>query len=138
MICILLISYPSYGLRFAVQNATETFQDFKNRMTKDDWKEGEKVSFKEDKGWYLGSSLRDRGSLHSDIWKGTAADLAAKAAIGVYPVGGWWKERPMHKRWDRQVRYSLIVSIRVLEEAVDVYTPVATLVTQKVSVEVES
>jgi len=130
-------SYPSYGLRFATKDATETLIVFKKRITKNAHEEGEKVSFKEDKGWFLGTELRNRGSLHSDIWTGTAADLAAKDAIGVYPVGGWWKERPRHNRWGERIRYALIVSIRVIGEGADIYTPVATLVRQTLPIENE-
>ncbi|WP_072622637.1 S8 family peptidase [Spirulina major] len=130
-------SYPSYGLRFATKDATETLSAFKKRITKDAHEEGDTVSFKEDKGWFLGTELRNRGSLHSDIWTGTAADLAAKNAIGVYPVGGWWKERPIHNRWNEQIRYALIVSIRVTGEGADIYTPVETVVRQKLAIEIE-
>jgi hypothetical protein len=129
-------AYPSHGLRFATKGATETLKEFQKRITKDAQEEGEKVSFKGDEGWLFGAGFRDRGSLHSDIWAGTAADLAAKATIGVYPVGGWWKDRPQHNRWAEIVRYALIVSIRVMGEGVDIYTPVANLVTQKVEIEI--
>jgi Subtilase family len=128
-------SYPSHGLRFATKNATDTLEVFKKQITKDAQEEGDTVSFREDKGWFLGKELRNRGSLHSDIWKGTAADLAAKDAIGVYPVGGWWKDRPIHNRWSEQIRYALIVSIRVMGEEADIYTPVATLVRQTIEIE---
>lgn len=131
-------SYRSYGLRFATKNATDTLEVFKKQITKDAQEEGDTVSFKEDKGWFLGTELRNRGSLHSDIWTGTAADLAAKDAIGVYPVGGWWKDRPVHNRWGEQIRYELIVSIRVMGEGADIYTPVATLVRQTLAIELET
>ena len=131
-------SYPSYGLRFVTKDATETLTDFKKRITKSAHEEGDTVSFKEDKGWFLGTELRNRGSLHSDIWTGTAADLAAKDAIGVYPVGGWWKDRPVHNRWGEQIRYALIVSIRVMGEGADIYTPVETLVKQTLAIELET
>jgi hypothetical protein len=131
-------SYPSYGLRFATKDATEKLPDFKKRITKNAHEEGDTVSFQEDKGWFLGTALRNRGSLHSDIWTGTAADLAAKDAIGVYPVGGWWKDRPVHNRWSDQIRYALIVSIRVMGDGVDIYTPVATLVRQTLAIELET
>lgn len=131
-------SYPSYGLRFATKDATETLTDFKKRITKTAQEEGDTVSFKEDKGWFLGTELRNRGSLHSDIWTGTAADLAAKDAIVVYPVGGWWKDRPVHNRWDEQIRYALIVSIRVMGEGADIYTPVATLMKQTPEIGIET
>jgi hypothetical protein len=74
--------------------------------------------------WLLGR-IRDAGSVHSDYWRGTAIDLAQRSAIGVYPVGGWWKENPAHERYERLVRYSLIVSIRAVNGAVDLYTPVS-------------
>lgn len=76
--------------------------------------------------WFLGI-LRDRGSIHSDIWHGTAADLAARDAVAVYPVGGWWKERrDAEKRWERSVRYASLVSIRTSSADADIYTPIAT------------
>jgi len=73
--------------------------------------------------WYLGR-IRNVGSIHSDYWHGTAAELAQRSAIGVYPVGGWWKENPSHERYDRTVRYALIVSIRGVNGTIDIYTPV--------------
>lgn len=131
-------SYPSYGLRFATKDATETLTVFKKRITKDAHEEGDTVSFKEDTGWFLGAELRNRGSLHSDVWAGTAADLAAKDAICVYPVGGWWKDRPTHNRWNEPIRYALIVSIRVMGDEADIYTPVVTLVRQTLGIEIET
>ena len=70
-------------------------------------------------------TARDVGSVHSDLWRGTAADLAARDAIGVYPVGGWWKEKPYLERFDALARYALIVTIRAPGIDVDIYTPVA-------------
>jgi len=43
-------------------------------------------------GWYLGPRARNRGSIHSDILAGAAADIAERGTIAVYPVTGWWKE----------------------------------------------
>ena len=45
-------------------------------------------------------------------------------AIGVYPVGGWWKEKPYLERVDARARYSLLVTIRVPGTDIDIYTPV--------------
>ena len=39
----------------------------------------------------------NRGSIHSDIWEGTAIDLAACGRVAVFPVTGWWKEL---RSWD--------------------------------------
>ena len=76
--------------------------------------------------WFLGARLRNLGSVHSDYWRGTAAELARRSAIGVYPIGGWWKENPAHQRYDRPIRYALIVSIRAVNGTIDIYTPVMT------------
>jgi hypothetical protein len=80
-----------------------------------------------DAGWYFGQRLRNRGSLHSDIWEGTAADLASRHAIAVYPTGDWWREKPALQRADRHVRYALVVSLRAPVQ-VDLYTPIETVV----------
>ena len=53
-------------------------------------------------------------------------------------MGGWWKERPIHNRWNEQIRYALIVSIRVTGEGADIYTPVETLVRQTLAIELET
>ncbi len=74
--------------------------------------------------WFLGQ-IRDRGSLHSDIWRGSAAALAERDAVGVYPVSGWWKEKPALQRWNRAVRYALLVSIRAPEATLDLHTAIA-------------
>jgi hypothetical protein len=88
----------------------------------------------DDPGWTLGPRLRYRGSLHADIWTGSAADLAERDAIAVYPTSGWWRENPSHDRASRQVRYSLIVSLRITEN-VDLYTPIRTQVTPEITIE---
>ena len=79
-----------------------------------------------------GPSVRDRGSVHSDIWRGSAAALAERDAIGIFPISGWWKEKPALQRWDRAARYALILSIRAPEIAVDLYTAIA----NKIAVEI--
>jgi hypothetical protein len=73
--------------------------------------------------WLLGR-IRNVGSIHSDSWRGTAAELAQRSAVGVYPIGGWWKENAHHTRYERRVRYALIVSIRAVNGEIDIYTPV--------------
>jgi hypothetical protein len=122
--------YSSHGFRFEVKNSLETIEDFKWRINKAVREEDdEKPSNTSDsEQWFLGSKIRDGGSIHSDIWSGTAVDLASKDAIAVYPVGGWWKEKKYLERYDQVSHYSLIVSIRVPGVEVDIYTPVANLV----------
>jgi Subtilase family len=117
--------YASHGLRFAVKKATESLEEFRARVN-DAARDEENGEFAGGGGdeWLLGPKFRDQGSLHSDFWSGTAVDLAQRDAIGVFPVGGWWKEKPYLEKWDSKARYSLIVSIRAPGVEVDIYTPV--------------
>jgi hypothetical protein len=121
--------YASYGLRFQVKKPLETDQQFQNRINKATREEEKNISgIKEEDNWFLSPHLRSQGSLHSDIWTGTAVDLASRGMIGVYPVGGWWKEQTQEERHDQPVRYTLIVTIRVPEIECDIYTPVSNLI----------
>ena len=81
-----------------------------------------------DPAWLIGTRGRHRGSLHSDIWRGTAADLASRGVIAVYPTTGWWKTRPTLERYDKAARYTMVVSIRAPEVDVDLYTEVENLI----------
>ncbi|MGH8933505.1 MAG: hypothetical protein ACRDZO_23445, partial [Egibacteraceae bacterium] len=84
--------------------------------------------------WLLGPIVRSRGSLHQDVWRGTAADLAARGVVAVFPVSGWWKELPARDRSDQGVRYALIVSIETPEVGVDLWTPVSVKAAAAVSI----
>jgi len=90
-------------------------------------------------GWQLGAQMRNRGSVHSDVWKGTAIQLANKSRIAVFPVGGWWKDWKKAGRPSSSVRYSLIVSLEVSEALdVDLYTPIATILGVPTVIEIGS
>jgi hypothetical protein len=118
--------YASHGLRFDVRGAQETTDEFRKRVNKQARAEDEgNPGTGDTDGWILGPQLRHRGSVHSDLWTGTAADLATRKQIGVFPIGGWWKDRHHLGRWNHKARYSLIVSIEAPEIEVDLYTPVA-------------
>ncbi len=120
--------YASHGLRFALKRSLETLGQFRQRINRaaDDEEIGGIAAVAGADEWVLGPVVRDKGSLHSDIWRGTAADLAARDAIGIYPVGGWWKEQPRLRRWDRSARYALLVSMRAPEAEVDLYNAIVT------------
>jgi len=117
--------YASHALRFAVKRELESVTEFRTRINaavKAEESGLAPVGGGTD-GWFLGR-IRNLGSIHSDHWYGPAASLAQKSAICVYPIGGWWKENPGHNRYDKRVRYSLIVSIRAANSVIDIYTPV--------------
>lgn len=120
--------YQSHGLRFDVISPTEDIEQFRKRLNEaaldEDEERPERPSDVVD--WFLGPQARNRGSLHSDLWVGSAADLAAQRILGIYPVGGWWKENHKRDRSALGARYSLVVSIETDEQGVDLWTPVAT------------
>lgn len=118
--------YPSHRLRFDVQRpldaSTEDFVARVNAAAKRE-DEGDPVDPK-DPDWYLGDRQRHRGSLHQDVWEGTAADLASRGFIAVYPSTGWWRTRPTLERYDLPARYSLVVSLRTEQIEVDLYNAI--------------
>jgi hypothetical protein len=74
--------------------------------------------------WQLGSMLRDRGTVHHDVWIGSAAELARQNAIRVAPRGGWWRGAPDYA--GVAARCALIASIRTPESKRDIYQEAAT------------
>jgi hypothetical protein len=129
-------SYQSHGLRFDVIRPEQELDNFRASLNKIAVSEEYEGPQGNTEGWHLGPQLRTRGSLHSDFWTGTAAELSAMNAIAVYPVSGWWKYRPGQERCNNRVRYSLIASIEVADESVDIYSVVDNIIKAKVSVKV--
>ena len=118
--------YESHGLRFDAKRPAESEADFRARINVAARDEEERTQGSgDDPGWVVGKQNRHKGSLHSDIWLGSAADLASRGVLGVYPALGWWKTRPRLERYDRPVRYALLVSIRAPEVDVKLYSAVA-------------
>jgi hypothetical protein len=118
--------YASHQLRFELQGATEANDDFHKRLNKRALdEEEERPTGGDDDGWFLGSRARNRGSLHQDTWSGTAAELAARGRVAVFPVTGWWKELQGRDKSDLGARYALLLSIESPAEDVDLWTPVA-------------
>lgn len=126
--------YQSHALRFEVKRPFEEIEDFRKRINQRALSEGERrPEATGDEGWFFGPRAREHGSVHSDYWTGTAADLAERGVIGVHPVTGWWKEQKKRDRSAAGVRYALIVSIDTPGVASDIWTPVA----QQIGVPVE-
>ena len=119
--------YASHGLRFAVKSPTESLDDFRKRLNQQALAEdeGKPKTGGDASDWFLGAQTRNKGSIHSDLWVGTAADLAERGVVGIYPVSGWWKDQPKRDRSQHGARYSLVVSIETEAEDIDIWTPVA-------------
>jgi hypothetical protein len=128
--------YESHGLRFDVKRPHESDDDFRTRINAAarDEEEQSSISSGDDPNWVVGTRNRHRGSIHSDIWIGPAADLASRGMIAVFPVSGWWKSRPKLERYNQKTRYSLIVSIRAPEVDVELYSAVENLVKMPVEI----
>lgn len=127
-------SYQSHGLRFDIIRPDQDINNFRaslNKIAENEEYEGPQGNTE---GWHLGPQLRTRGSIHSDFWTGTAADLSTMNAIVVYPVSGWWKYCTGQERCNNRVRYSLIVSIEVPDTSVDIYSIVENMIKAKISV----
>lgn len=128
--------YASHLLRFELQRGDETNDDFRKRLNRRALDEEEsRPVVATDTGWFLGADARNRGSLHSDIWEGTASELASRGRIAVFPVTGWWKELRSRDRSSLGARYALVVSIESPVEDVDLWTPVAQEVGLPITIE---
>lgn len=128
-------SYSSHGLRFEVIRPEQSLGNFKafiNKLANDETYTGPEGS---GDGWFFGPQLRTRGSLHSDVWTGSAQQLAAMGTIAIYPVGGWWKSKASEGRWNNKTRYSLIIGIESPDETVDLYTEIENLIANEVEIE---
>jgi uncharacterized phage-like protein YoqJ len=127
--------YPSCGLRFDL-NGSQNKGDFVQRINKaargDEYISGDSNGV----SWLLGPNNRNVGSIHSDTWIGTGAQLATSNYIGVYPVIGWWRERHHLSRWNKKIRYSLVVSLSTPESTADLYTPIINIIKPKTTVEI--
>ncbi|MFZ2406429.1 MAG: hypothetical protein WAW41_14940, partial [Methylobacter sp.] len=69
-------SYQSHGLRFEVirpGQSLENFRAFINKLADTEEYDGPEG---DPDGWHLGPQIRTRGSLHADVWTGSAAALA--------------------------------------------------------------
>lgn len=128
--------YASHGLRFDVKRPLESIGAFRSRINAAarDEEEGSAQAHG-DPAWLVGVQGRHRGSLHGDVWRGSAADLASRGHIAVYPAIGWWRTRPQLERYDQAARYALIVSIKAPETDIDLYSEVANRVGVPVTVQ---
>ena len=125
--------YASHGLRFSVRRS-ETKNQMMQRLSRDFWPEENRKSRKapeavvpDERTWDLGpEEVAVRGSVHSDCWRGTAAQLALSDTIAVFPVTGWWRERPRLGMAEKKARYSLTVTISTDDTKLDLYDAVET------------
>lgn len=130
--------YASCGLRFDVNNENEDERAFKLRINNDiEAEENEERGRNDYTRWTIGADNRNKGSIHSDEIRLSAAQLASCNMIAVYPIGGWWKTRTNMRRYNSRLRYSLIVSLDTPLQDIDMYNVVQTKIDAIVNVPVE-
>ena len=131
--------YASHGLRFSVRRG-ETSDQMMKRLSRDFWPEENRSSgrrpeqaVRDERTWDLGpEKVAVRGSVHSDCWRGTAAQLALSDLIAIYPVSGWWCERPRLGSANNRARYSLLVTISTDDTRLPLYNAVEQVIEQKI------
>lgn len=122
-------TYRSFGLRFAMKKRGETDVQFRARVNASE--DAEAGADPEASYWLLGPKSVSAGSLHCDLWRGRAIELASHDAIAIYPVGGWWKSHVGQGRMNDSCRYSLLISISAPGHAVDMHSEIEALVAVK-------
>jgi hypothetical protein len=113
-----------------MKKRTESHARFRSRITASQEKDGSEPDG-ETSCWLLGPKAIQAGSLHCDLWRGRAIDLAGHDAIAVFPVGGWWKSHTGQRRMTDKGRYALVLSISARGLAVDLHAEITTLVEAK-------
>jgi hypothetical protein len=128
--------YASHLLRFDFKRSTESDEVFRRNLRKQTEDSDEVVESRpqSDSKWALGTRLRGKGgSLVQDIWQGSPAYLREMGQLAVFPVKGWFATRKFpeghefHNCHQRQVRYSLIISIDA-EQEIGLYNEIVNLV----------
>ena len=128
--------YQSHGLRFELKRADDAEEVFKQRVNKLERGEDKLPSASTDSRWTFGSQSVAAGSLHCDVWVGPAAELAGRATVAVYPVGGWWRYRANLNKYNSRSRYALVMTITSEDEAVQLYTEIANQISNRIATEV--
>jgi hypothetical protein len=123
-------------VRFQVKKANESVEDFSARINKLEREEDYENPGGDDE-WFLKSKARNRGSLIQDVWRGLASDLAARSAVAIYPISGWWRTAKKLGKVEQRARFSLLMSLSVeTRPEVDIYTPIAVTIAQPIATEI--
>lgn len=114
--------YRSFGLRFDLKRPRETDTEFQRRRNAE---MGARIQAAEDDpNWAFGPKSIAAGSIHCDTWSGTAVELASRDQLAIYPVMGWWRDRPGQGRYLNKARYALVVTLTAPEAGIDLQAEV--------------
>jgi len=130
--------YQSFGLRFDLKRSRETIGNFNRRNNAEGYdKDAPRAVNEANDGWLFGEKQISSGSLHVDIWEGPAVELAARNALYVHPISGWWRERKSLGKYGQEARYALVISLETPGVEVDLHTPISALVPVLIEVPIE-
>ncbi len=118
-----LTKYQGASLQWDLQGHAESDALFMKRVNAAERGEGDR-GFNSSRDWKIGITARSMGTVQSDRWSGTAADLSARRQLAVYPVNGWW-DNNRTKYSTQEIAFSLIVSVRSEDTTVDIYNPIS-------------
>ena len=131
-------TYASHSLRFDLNSPEEAnnIDSFKKRINKEAREDKEDKPEYEGLGdrWAIGPTYRNKGTVQSDSITLSGVEIADCYHIVVYPVGGWWKTKKSEKCMDKEARYSLIVSLHTEAQNIDIYTPVANMISIPITI----
>jgi len=121
--------YHSHSLDFMLIKPTEDLATFKRRVSKasEEEEEQEEVINRTGEIWNF-KTARSRGSVKKDFVTISGADLSTRHVLALYPQNGWYRTRKKLGLANKQVRYSLIVSIETDEVEINIYNPVMELI----------
>jgi len=128
--------YQSFGLRFDLRRRLEGLDQFVKRVNpleRDDPTRPVPPSDPDD-GWKFGPQNIAAGSLHCDEWIGPAVHLAARDALCIKPVMGWWRSRGTAEQCRRSSRYALVATLSAPDLDIDLHTPIMTSIENGVDV----
>ena len=116
--------YRSHGLSFNLCKPGQDKKDFIESVSRKEQRSEDYTEHNFVHKWFFGSQLQGSGSIHKDFWEGSAAELSEVSRIVVKPVTGWWKLNRDKERCSKSVNYSLIVTLEVDDNEIDIYSEV--------------
>lgn len=125
-------SYRSIGLIFKVKSSLQTDRNFFASINDLESYTDYEGSDSSNEGWALNNDLRRLGSIHSDVWEGSIADLVNMDKIAILPIFGWWKN-PKSEIDEFKVRYSLVISVDIDNE-IDIYSGIQSMISNAIKV----
>jgi hypothetical protein len=123
--------YAGAWLQWDLQRQSESENDFLARINDRDRDADAPPDPADQWNWEIGTQARRRGSVQGDRLEIEAAALAGDLLVGVFPVGGWWKDH-LKRRAGRVVPYAVVITIDVGDADIDVYN----LISARLSVDI--